>query len=290
MNFLIQQSPEWLEMRRNKIGASDAPIILGLSPWSTPYQLWETKVGIRPEKEQTEQMKYGLLKEETARKKFEEITNMFVLPQVVVHSKYDWMMASLDGMDIEHKHIVEIKCPGKIDHQYAKEGKIPDKYFPQLQHQLEVCNLDSSFYFSYFESFVDGELVVDTALLECKRDEDFISKMIKEEKQFFSCMQDFIPPKMIEKDFIKKTDLLWTELAKEFLELENELTEKETRKTQIREMLIHLANGANSEGCGVKVSKLYRKGSIDYSSIPELKEINLDKYRKSHVEYWKVSK
>jgi len=31
--------------RKGFIGGSDAPIILGLSPWKSPYQLWLEKIG-----------------------------------------------------------------------------------------------------------------------------------------------------------------------------------------------------------------------------------------------------
>jgi predicted phage-related endonuclease len=41
-----QQTPEWLEFRKNKIGASDAPIIMETSPWKTPYQLWLEKLSL----------------------------------------------------------------------------------------------------------------------------------------------------------------------------------------------------------------------------------------------------
>ncbi len=46
MSALIQHSNEWLELRKNKIGASDAPIIMKVSPWKTPYRLWEEKLGL----------------------------------------------------------------------------------------------------------------------------------------------------------------------------------------------------------------------------------------------------
>ena len=44
MSALIQQTDEWLEMRRNKIGASDAPIIMEVSPYKKPNQLMEDKL------------------------------------------------------------------------------------------------------------------------------------------------------------------------------------------------------------------------------------------------------
>ena len=38
---LQQNTPEWLEFRRLRIGASDAPVIMEVSPYTTPYTLWE---------------------------------------------------------------------------------------------------------------------------------------------------------------------------------------------------------------------------------------------------------
>src|ERR1044072_559693 len=284
MTALIQQTPEWLEARRNKIGASDAPIIMEVSPWSTPYQLWETKMGIRPDKPKTKRMQDGLNNEEKARTKFEEITEIFVLPQVLVHPDYHWMMASLDGMDIEQKNIVEIKCPGKEDHFIAKSGEVPEKYYPQLQHQLEVSGLDMAYYFSYYEFEECGELKVDTALLECRRNTKYIKKMISQEEEFFKCMQDFTAPKLTDRDYEYKEDNVWQAAAIEWLENNKKLMDLEKRDKELRDMLISMAKGQNSLGAGVRVSKMVRKGNIDYGIIPELQGLDLDPYRKEPIE------
>ena len=100
MNVYIQQTPEWLELRRKKIGASDAPCIMGVSPWKTPYELWLEKLTGK-EQSQTWAMKEGIRKEEEARTEFEKQTGIIVFPKVLISDKYDWMMASLDGIDIE---------------------------------------------------------------------------------------------------------------------------------------------------------------------------------------------
>lgn len=42
---LLQNTQEWEKFRLQKIGASDAPIIMGVSPWKTPFQLWLEKTG-----------------------------------------------------------------------------------------------------------------------------------------------------------------------------------------------------------------------------------------------------
>lgn len=39
---------EWLEWRRNGIGASDVAGILGLSPWATPWTVWADKARLTP--------------------------------------------------------------------------------------------------------------------------------------------------------------------------------------------------------------------------------------------------
>lgn len=42
----VQDSPEWHEQRRYGIGASDVAAILGLSPWATPLDVYEAKMGV----------------------------------------------------------------------------------------------------------------------------------------------------------------------------------------------------------------------------------------------------
>lgn len=290
MSALVQQSSAWLEMRKNKIGASDAPVIMQVSPWATPYQLWETKLGIRPEKPKTKRMEDGLNKEEKARKKFEELTDIIVLPQVVFHPDYKWMMASLDGMDLEQKYIVELKCPGIEDHTIAKNGEIPEKYYPQLQHQLEVCGLDMAYYLSYYERIEGDEIIVDTALLECRRNTKYIKKMIDQEEDFYKCMQDFVAPKLSARDYEYKEDEVWSACAIEYLILDKEIMEREKRQKELKDMLVSMSRGQNSIGGGVRVCKMVRKGIIDYSKIPELKEVDLESYRKEPIECWKISK
>lgn len=48
-----------LEKRRNNIGASDVPALLGVSPWSTTYDLWLEKTGQVDPLEENEAMRDG---------------------------------------------------------------------------------------------------------------------------------------------------------------------------------------------------------------------------------------
>lgn len=284
MSALIQQTPEWLEFRKGRIGASDAPIIMGVSPWTTPYQLWLEKTSITPPKEKNWAQDRGLTLEDKARKKLEEMTGLCFFPEVVTHPEYEWMMASLDGMELGRKHIAEIKCPGFEDHSTALLGDIPEKYYPQLQHQLEVCGLDMIYYFSF-----DGENGV---LLECHRDDKYIKKMIIKEKAFFNCMQDLIAPDMVDKDHRTRDSELWLKTSQRLILLQPSLKDARSileQEEELKKQLISLSEGQSSIGGGVKLSKSLRKGSVEYSRIPELGTVDLDAYRKDPSEVWRVS-
>lgn len=278
---LQQNTPEWLEMRKNKVGASDAPIIMGVSPWTTAYQLWEEKLDLVPSKQETLPMKKGHKLEELARLELEKMTGFFFLPEVRLHSTLPWMMASLDCIDPEGHHIAEIKCPGIEDHSIALDGKIPDKYFPQLQHQLEVCQLEKGYYFSFYEA--KGVIV------EVYRDDTYIKKMIEKEKRFWECLQEFSPPEMTERDYIQQTDPLWKDYASEWRMLNEQIKALEAKEKHLREAIIAMSGKKNAIGAGIKLTRFMRKGNVDYSAIPELKQVELDKYRKNPIESYRIS-
>ena len=275
-----QNTPEWLSFRKNKIGASDAPVIMEVSPWKTPYQLWEEKLGVR-ENVTTAAMQRGTDMEEEARQAFEKESGLVVFPHVRVSKEHDWMIASLDGMDAEEKHMVEIKCPGKEDHEKAMDGVIPEKYLPQLQHQLCVTGLDFGYYFSYSRSAA--------RILVIERDDKYISKLIKKEQEFYSCMMEFVPPKLTDRDYAERNDPEWLELSNSYLLVQKQLKSLEEQEKQMKEQLITLAGRSNARGAGLKLSKIVRKGVVDYQMIPELKGVNLEKYRKAAIETWRVA-
>lgn len=272
---------EFLNTRKNKLGASDAPIIMGVSPFKTPYQLWQEKLGLIPDTIMTSAMKRGLDMEETARSCFESMTGIKTFSHRVTHPNHEWMIASLDGIDFNGDNIVEIKCPGQKDHDTAIHGFVPEKYIPQLQHQLECTGLTKVYYFSF-----DGSQGV---ILEVLRDDNYIKDMVKMESEFFRCLQELNPPELIDRDYIPITNIEWQKHSMELKEYQNKLAEFEDKIEQTKKKLINMTNGKNCKGNGVSVSNITRRGSVDYKSIPELKSVDLEKYRKSATTYWKVN-
>jgi putative phage-type endonuclease len=185
---LEQGSLLWLEFRRTKVCASDAAIVLGASKFRTKQELWAEKCGFIDPEPENFFMKRGKELEEPARKYAEEMLDTLFLPEVRLHPVYDWMCASYDGISFDNKVLIEIKCPlKKANHAMAKEGKIPDYYMPQLQHQMAVGGFDECIYFSF-----DGKEGVS---VNVKKDDDFISNMIEKEYEFYQCMINLTEPK-----------------------------------------------------------------------------------------------
>lgn len=176
-------SAEWLQMRKGYIGASDAPIIMGVSPWTTPQTLWMEKLGLGQPKVETFAMLRGKQMESQALDAFTQETGISMSPYIMFHKEYPFMMATLDGYNMELHKAVEIKCPGKKDHAIAMAGTVPCKYYPQLQHQIATCRLDEIYYYSY--------TLDTTALIIVKRDDDYIEKLIEKEKYFWKCVLEF---------------------------------------------------------------------------------------------------
>jgi putative phage-type endonuclease len=285
MKHLEQGSSEWVEMRKGYIGASDAPIIMGVSPWMTPVQLWEQKLGFREVKENFAMIR-GKNLEHEARLEFEEVTELTVFPEVIFHPKVPWMMASMDGIDIERKNAVEIKCPGEKDHYTALEGKIPEKYYPQLQHQLEVCGLDTMYYFSYRPDCEKKRV-----LIEIGRNNEYIERMMKEEEIFWNTVQltPLCQPNLTDKDNIIRHDEEWKNKAEEWKILHGQLENLKLQEISLRKELIDLAGQYNTQGSGVQVTRSIRKGVVMYENIPEISKLDLDIYRKPSTLCWRIS-
>jgi putative phage-type endonuclease len=179
-----QGSKAWHELRKSKITATDAPVIMGASPWKTKHQLYYEKTESGYEIVINERMQRGLDLEPIARETFIFSTGTFVAPAVVVK---DWAMASLDGITKDGSYIIEIKCPGEKYHAIALQGKVPDHYYPQLQHQMYVTDLKEAGYVSF-----DGK---DFVCVKVQRDDAYIERMVEEEKKFYECLVNRIQPK-----------------------------------------------------------------------------------------------
>ncbi len=277
-NEIIQGSQEWLDLRKTKITATDACVIMGESSWKTIIQLYEEKISQENNTFVNQYMQRGLDLEPIARDLFCLQTGIEVNPAIIIK---DWTMASLDGISECGKFIVEIKCPGKKDHDLALQGKVPNHYYPQLQHQMYVADVQFAYYFSF-----DG---ADGVIIEVERDEEYIKKMMIEEKKFYECLNNNIPPEPSESDYVQRQDDLWNHSATLWKEIQEDLKKLEKKSEQVKAELIRLSEESNTKGAGISLFQVQRKGNVDYTKIPELKGIDLDKYRKATTNSWRLT-
>ena len=268
---LKQNTPEWEAFRKDKIGASDAATILGISPWSTPYQLWMEKKGGEG-KTKSAAMQRGHDLEDEARTLFEKQTGIKTIPAVVQSTYNDFQIASLDGLCLQGETFVEIKVPNKEVMALAKEGKLPEHYMAQMQHQLFVADLQSAYYFVY-----DGR---ESHLVEVKRDVDFVEMLIEKEEAFYELMMGDEPPELTDRDYKYRNDEAWQKHASNFNIIDTEIKRLEANRCIEKQALIELAEGQNSKGGGVSVSHFFRKGSLDADKLAADLKIDLNKYRK----------
>jgi len=144
----ITETKEWHEDRRKGIGGSDSPVILGVSPFKSPYDLWREKIGEVEPTEPTPPMLRGKYLEPIIAQIYQERTGhaLKVVDEPLVHSHVEVMRANVDRLieadDLPGQGVLEIKAPGlKVFSKIKREG-VPDYYLVQLQHYLEVADLD----------------------------------------------------------------------------------------------------------------------------------------------------
>lgn len=278
-----QGTEEWKQARKAHIGASDASAIMGVG-FKTAYQLWQEKMNLVPDKPPSPAMMRGIEMEPIALEAYEKIVGHMMMDAVVFSEEYPWMMASMDGIPIDggDRKDVEIKVPGAADHELARKGIVPDKYYPQLQHQMCVRSKDKMDYFSWNEE--------STALIEVVRDQGYIDAMLDLQREFWHCMTKGIPPKLTEKDYINKADDdERAELELRVLAASREQKSAESEYKRLKKLLEELSDGHNVQGRYTKFTRVVQPGRVNYDLIPELNGVDLDKFRGEPTAYWIVT-
>lgn len=275
--YLIQGSDAWKSKRRDCITATDISKIIGVNKYCTANKLWKQKLGLEEEEKENDAMRLGSALEIPARELFIKETGINFTPVVKFHPIDTWKMASLDGLSDCGKYGVEIKCSKSL-YEKTQRGFIDEMYRCQVQWQAYIVDIPMVYFMAYW----DG----DYAVIEIKRDDDFLNEIMPKIHDFRNRMMEFDPPPLVKKDYVQKDDKEWyihTEIYKETVKQRKLL---EAKEECLRKEIIAMCDGKSSQGNGIRVSKTPTKGRIQYDAIPELKEINVEKYRgKSVISY-----
>ena len=143
MEELVQGTEAWLKFREARIGSSDAPIILGVSEYCTPYELWLRKLGRRKSQSSNFATDLGHRWEPALRAHLELKLGLDFPPKMVAHPRYDFIISSLDGYCETTNEIAEFKFAGREVFEEAERGFVHDKYIPQVAQPtaaLEIVN------------------------------------------------------------------------------------------------------------------------------------------------------
>lgn len=183
MNSTLEMTyQEWLEDRRKGIGGSDVATILGLNKYKSVYQLWLEKTDqIEVTSAQSEAAYWGNTLEEVVAEEFSKRTGKKVRRRnrVFEHSKYPFLRANIDRDIVGENAILECKTANQYLANEWDEDEIPIQYICQVQHYMNVLNLD----YVYFAVLIGGQKFV---WKKMERDQELIDMITEKLVEFWT--------------------------------------------------------------------------------------------------------
>ena len=158
---------EWLEARRRGITASEIAVLMGLSPYSSPYALYHQKTGDLPGEEENDAMRLGSYMEDFVAEQFTRRRPEFCVHgngrTLYAHPDRPWQMATPDRLvdevwfepdnspaliREERRLLATLEC--KIDggsDGWGEDGsdEIPVHYRCQVLWQMDVMDVTTGY-------------------------------------------------------------------------------------------------------------------------------------------------
>lgn len=189
---------DWLAVRKQGIGSSDAGAAVGLNPYKSQLELWMEKTGrdttlpkADPHDEESP-MYWGNVLEPVVAWHYSKRTKNKVrrINAVLQHPdpELPWMLANIDREVIgaDDVQILECKTAGINGARLWKEG-VPEYVQLQVMHQLAVTGKQAA----------DVAVLLGGQTLEIhriERDEQMIARLIELERKFWHYVETDTPP------------------------------------------------------------------------------------------------
>ena len=188
---------EWLEVRKQGIGSSDAATACGLNPYMSMLELWLVKTGrvqqnLDDESKGLAPLYWGKQLEPLVAEYYSMHTNNKVrrVNAVLQHPDPDksFMLANLDYAVVgsEEVQILECKTAGEHGAKLWRDG-VPLYVLCQVQHQLAVTGKQAA----HVCVLIGGH---ETKIFKVTRSESVIEHIVKAERYFWNCVQKDTPP------------------------------------------------------------------------------------------------
>lgn len=176
--------------RPHGLGASDAPVACGVSPWKSAWELCLEKMGELEPGPMNEAMRLGLLLEPVVSQLYSEQTGYpLITCPLVPHPKIPWAFCSPDRLrDDGSGHLVELKTSRRFDGWGpAGTDEIPEPYLIQVHHQMECCGRDAA----DVAVLIAGQ---EFRIYHVCRNQRLIDAMLEREREFWKRVEERDPP------------------------------------------------------------------------------------------------
>ena len=188
---------EWLTVRRQGIGSSDAAAAVGLNPYKSQLQLWMEKTGrdgalpvVDPNDDQSP-MYWGTLLEPIVAAHYTRRSGHRVrrVNAVLQHPEHSWMLANIDRevVGASDVQILECKTAGIHGARLWRDG-VPEYVQLQVMHQLAVTSKQAA----DVAVLLGGQ---ELQVFRIERDDTLIAQLVALEQQFWGYVErDQQPP------------------------------------------------------------------------------------------------
>lgn len=289
---------QWLEWRHKGIGSSDAASVHDIKDaFKTRLELVKEKIQDEPSEEETNYiLEKGNRLEPIARRHFdaqyflEHGVEIKFEPQIFEFDQLNFLRASLDGFaTVDNIRIgIEIKYLGK-DAFWAIEnkslpvrgGRVPEKYWIQMQHQMLVAGLHEMF----FVGCIDDKGI---HFCEVSPDPEFQKLHIKECSEVWRLVLTKKLPEPSIRDYKELRKKGAKGLANRYAKLKERIAKLEAEQNEVKKELLEMVDHPRMVCGGLSILEIERAGNIDYGKIPELQGVDLEQYRKKSSKYFKI--
>lgn len=148
----VTDRDQWLNARKQAIGASDLPAILGLSPFAGPWEVWAEKTNQLNPWKGDDSTRAGQFFERSVLDAAESELGPLRRNVRIAHPKYP-IAATLDAQVIATSNPVEAKTTGIVGPVYGTWGdamtdQVPDYYLVQVHAQLMCTESELAYLFA----------------------------------------------------------------------------------------------------------------------------------------------
>ena len=180
---------EWLKLRSQYIGGSDAAAVVGLNAYASPYSLWAEKTGKVPGFAGNLATEVGTFLEEFVAQKFAQETGKKVRKcnQSFLNSQYPFAIANIDREIIGEDAGLEIKTTDTLNLKKFKGGEYPANYYAQMVHYMAVTGKQR-----WYLAVLIGNKEFKWFVIE--RDESEIAALMTAEADFWELVKTDTPP------------------------------------------------------------------------------------------------